>query len=59
MLLVMQHYTIAGLGVDRVDHTSSRTVNSNFSGIAPGIVTMTISPSQVLHSQPFFDSFWT
>ena len=37
----------------------SRTVNSNFSGMAPGMVTMAISPSQVLQSQPLRENFCT
>ncbi len=38
---------------------SSQTVKGNFSGIVPGSETIAISPSQVLHNQPFFDSFCT
>jgi hypothetical protein len=38
---------------------SSQTVNGNFSGMAPGIVTIAISPSQVLQSQPDLLNFCT
>jgi len=38
---------------------SSHTVNRNFSGVAPGIDTIAISPSQVLQSQHLFENFCT
>ena len=37
----------------------SRTVKANFSATVPGMVTIAISPSQVLHSHPLRDSFCT
>ena len=38
---------------------SLRTVKGNFSATVPGIETSAISPSQVLQSHPFFESFCT
>jgi hypothetical protein len=38
---------------------SSGTVKKNFSATVPGIVTIAISPSQVLQIQPRWESFWT
>ncbi len=38
---------------------SSRTVNRNFSCVAPGMDTSANSPSQVLHSQPLWLNFCT
>ena len=37
----------------------SGTVKANFSDTVPGMVTIAISPSQVLHSQPLRESFCT
>jgi hypothetical protein len=38
---------------------SFRTVNRNFSATVPGMVTMAISPSQVLQMKPRRESFCT
>ena len=38
---------------------SSWMVKRNFSGAAPGIETIASSPSQVLQTQPFSESFCT
>jgi hypothetical protein len=59
VLLVGQHYPFPGEIIDLAGHGSVTHREGEFLGYGPGIVTMAISPSQVLHSQPLLESFWT
>ena len=59
LFLVVQRDALAHHFVDAVGHRIVAHREQNFSGIAPGIDTIAISPSHVLHSHPLRLSFCT